>query len=782
MNVFESLFRLSSRALESGLAGMDAALSTAQKSLDGWTGQPPATARNRAPSEGPRGIDDGTAELANRLVRLARSTAQQGDWTTISQELATALRRSLPAEMPASGWQWLALSAQSAQVPFSLGTLAIQEMLRGLATAQSVPPRLLPDFLEFAVEIFGDLHIYFSLQYREELDRQIEAVRRNPDDARMRLELGRTYIKCGLYDQAVRELQVAAKDAAVRPRALYECTVADHRAGRYERAIAAGADSLALDPTNERARYWLWLSAKKAGGYPDEVPDALRMEARDGYNATSLELESVAEEIGLDKTAGGRGTAVFDFDGDGHLDIVIGGAHAGCSLYRNNGDGTFSDVSTGSGLDKCVYAFGLAAGDFDNDGRPDLFVSGLGFFDGQAQLFRNMGDGTFEDVTHDAGLDAWGPGFLATWVDYDCDGHLDLFVVNNLGGLFDRKTPNRLFHNNGDGTFTDVTEDCGLRTSWPSLGAAWGDFDNNGLPDLFVSNMGRSQLFRNNGDGTFTDVSRSAGIDAACFGSSALCCDIDNDGWLDIVQFTYSRPQDAIHTLRTGQGPVDGTPLRIYRNNRDGTFTLISGDRGINGCWGTMSGNAGDVSNNGHLDLLLGNGDPSMDRNEASVLLENDGRQFRNTTFAAGMPFTGKGHGVNMADLTGDGRLHLIVASGGLYPGDLQTTTVFRPKRLPGNYLNVRLQGTRCNRDAIGARVKLRAGGVEQHRLVSGGTGFGCLPCEQHFGLAAAEKVEAIEVRWPGGAVQRFCDLPVNTTVRLVEASSSRALDGSEIL
>jgi hypothetical protein len=165
-----------------------------------------------------------------------------------------------------------------------------------------------------------------------------------------------------------------------------------------------------------------------------------------------------------------------------------------------------------------------------------------------------------------------------------------------------------------------------------------------------------------------------------------------------------------------------------------------------------------------------------MDRVEPFVVLENDGRRFRNVTFTAGMPVTGKSHGANLADLAGDGRMHLISASGGMYPGDLLTTSVFRPTELPGNYVNVRLVGTTCNRDAIGARVKLVAGGREQHRLVSGGSGFGCMPCEQHFGLGQGRAVEAIEVWWPGGGRQRVERPPVNATIRVAQGEGGWTL------
>lgn len=727
-------------------------------------GKEPLEKRNDARRNGPEDFDEAASELANRLVRLAKSGRRHP--SDLMRESIKAAMHSLPHARLKNPVAWLALPIE---IPLSLGSLTVQEIRRSIVSFIAVRPDLWGDFLDYVVEVFSDLPIYFTLRYGEELERRHAYVIENPNDSAARLEYGRTLMKCGLFQEAVIELELAAKHPASKRRALYECQVACYRIGDYSAAMQAGVNCLEHTPGDPRSRYWLWQAAYKAGGYLEEVPEESQMKILAGFEPTTVRMEEVAAEIGLDKTSGGRGTAVFDSNGDGMLDVVIAGAHAGCSFFRNHGDGTFRDASAGSGLDKCVYAFSVAVGDYDNNGLPDLFISGLGFFDGQGVLMRNNGDGTFTDVTKEAGLEMWGPAFTAIWVDYDLDGYLDLFVVNNLGGLFDRKTPNRLYHNNGDGTFTDVTEASGLKSIWTSLGATWGDFRNNGLPDLFVSNLGNSQLFQNNGDGTFTDVSREAGIDASGICSASLCCDIDNDGWLDIVQFSYSRPQDVIFTLENGHGPEGGSPMRVFRNNRDGTFTNIAPELGLDGCWGTMSGAAGDATNSGNLDLLLGNGDPSIDRTEASILLEGDGKRFRNITFSSGMPFTGKGHGVNMADLAGDGRLHLIVGSGGLYPGDLLTTTVHRPTELPGNYLNVRLVGTKSNRDAVGARMRLSCGGGDQFRIVSGGSGFGCLPFEQHFGLGTLGEIGSLEIRWPSGHKQMLESLPVNHTISIVE-------------
>ncbi len=773
VGILHDLFEVSSQVAERGLLMMDTALRGMQSAVEKIAGVEPRKPQAEIPVDGPTNLDEATAELSDRLFRLWWSLrGSRQDVFTVWDDVLKAARRSFGGINLADPRQWLALPFQ---LPLSVGSLMTQQSLRGIYAANSVGPENLLDFASYVTDNLTDVHIFVSLQYKDLLKRYEESVHEHPDDSETRRKLARTLLKMGLYPEAAQEFRKVAEAPGLRADALSDSAVANYRAGRFHEAIADGIASLAADSSSKRARYWLWLAAQKNGGYPETAPPDVKVEVKAGRNRSRVKFDDVAAQIGLDKTAGCRGTAVFDMDGDGYLDIVVACAHGGCSVYHNNGDGTFTDVSVGSGLDECVNTFAIVVGDYNNDGFDDLYITRLGFFPGDSVLYRNNGDGTFTDVTRESGAGCWGASFAAQWVDYDCDGNLDLFVCSNLGGLFERPTPNRLFHNNGNGTFTDVSRDVGIDTISPTIGACWGDYNNDGYPDLFVSSgMGRSKFFRNNGDGTFTDVSRAAGFDNISIGTVAFWCDYDNDGWLDLVQYTWSPEDHVLESLFRGEGPAEGKPMRIYRNNRDGTFTLAPRELGITECFGTMSGSFGDFDNDGHIDFLLGNGDPHMNRTEPAVILQFDetDRKYKNVTFSAGLPYTGKGHGANLADLAGDGRLRLILASGGAYPGDLLTMSVFQPRSLPGNYLNVRLVGTRSNRNAIGARVRLDASDFSRHQLVSGGTGFGCLPYELHFGLGKLEKVDGLEIWWPSGLKQRIKKLPVNSTIRIVEGKA----------
>ena len=760
----KSLLKLPGNFIDTGIRLMDSGAQIV-RSIAGTTNRP-----TELPVDGPTNMDAAVADIANQLVRIGYLTPWgTKDLLAGAGQVWRTAKRSFGYLNPRDP----GILAAPFEFPLAVGGIIADSIARIMAVYHIVGPERLPRLMLEAIELYSDTAVFVSLQYKDVIEKYLDRLQREPNDFATRLLLGRMYIKCGTYDRASEELRGAAENDSTRARALADLVVADYRGGRYEEAIDSGVRAMTANPGNERVREMLWLAAQSLGGYPDRVPAAYRMELKCGTAPASVEYEDIAAKIGLLKTNSGRGTAIFDYNNDGLLDVAISGPHSGCSLYRNNGDGTFTDVSVESGLDQCVNAWAIVPGDYDNDGNEDLFFTGLGFFHGQARLFRNNGDGTFTEKTDEAGLAGWGPSFSASWVDYDCDGKLDLFVAYNYAELFDKHKQNRLFHNNGDGTFTDVTAQSGLFSKYATIGAAWGDYDNDGFPDLFLSSfMGRPALFHNNGDGTFTDVSEQAGFTEPLLGFVCSFLDYDNDGWMDIAQFLWSDHDDFVYTMRNGKGPDDAFPTRIYHNNRDGTFTVKDREIGLDGCWGTMSANAADINNDGNLDIVLGNGSPRMERLEPPSILESDGTRFRNVTFSAGLPAVGKGHGVNFGDLFGDGRISVIIADGGAYPGDLQSTGVYYPKTLPGNYLNVRLRGTKSNRDGIGARVTLRAGGKQQVREVFPGSSFGSLPYEQHFGLKDLESAEAIEIRWPSGLRQRVENPPVNDTILITEGES----------
>jgi tetratricopeptide (TPR) repeat protein len=769
MNLVDSMLRIPAGLARKGLEITEIAASAAQATLERAVG----IKRDRStlpPLGGPADLDHALSELANRTTRIVHFTPAAID------AIPGAIRdwlRAASFSFRFMEWRDPRSLASTLVTPFSLATLGAQAGQRGLMTLEAIGAPRYFEFIKYCVQIFSEFPVYVGLEYEEVIQKQQRWLDRHPDDAATRTELGRTLVKVGRFEEAREELVLAAEDRTVRSVAMHEAGLACYNMGDFSAAIRAGCAALEANPENQSARHWVWLASERLGGYPSDVPAAFRMQPKGGWESSTLRYQEISALCGLDKTSGARGIAIFDYNNDGLLDVAVVAAHAGITLYRNNGDGTFTDVSIESGLYRSTNGFGITAGDYNNDGYTDICICRMGFYGGECELWRNNGDGTFTNVSDESGVASWGPSFSVSFVDYDCDGWLDLFVATNLGGLFDRKTPNRLFHNNGDGTFTDVAVDAGITSKWPTIGHSWGDYNNDGYPDLFLSNaIGPPELYRNNGDGTFTNVTAQANLNHTNLAFGAQWCDVDDDGWLDIIQYSWAIHEDVVHSMRTGEAPSYAHPTRVYRNNRDGTFTEIGRELGIKECWGSMSGNAADLNNDGYLDIALGNGGPLMDRSEPLVILENDGRRFRNVTYTAGLPPMGKGHGVNCADLFNDGRLSILVGTGGNYPGDLMTSSVFCPAVRPGNYLAVHLTGTVSNRSAIGARMRLVAGGREQHRVVNGGSNFGCLSPDQHFGLANLSHAKSLEVWWPSGLKQQFENLPVNTKIRITEGAS----------
>jgi hypothetical protein len=491
----------------------------------------------------------------------------------------------------------------------------------------------------------------------------------------------------------------------------------------------------------------------------------------------------------------GSGAAFLDYDNDGLPDLFLVSGEGGVSrLYHNEGRGRFRDVTAKMGLDRASgWGQGVCAGDFDNDGFTDLFVT----YWGQNHLYRNVGGARFEDVTERAGLKQnrvrYNTG--CAFLDYDRDGRADLFVANYLkfdpatapkpgenpycfyrgiavacgprGLPFDR---NILYHNNGDGTFSDVSEQSGVATPHEnySLGVLTGDFNGDGLTDIYVAcDQTPSLLYINQGNGKFEEeaVLRGAAFDdngRAMSGMGAAAGDYDGDGLPDIFRSNFSDERETLYRNRGG-GEFDDTTIRagLSRNTR-----YVG--------WGC---GFFDFDNDGWPDLLLVNGHvfPEVDRlgidirfRDHAILYRNLGKgAFADVTAGAGPGILAAhaARGAAFADYDNDGVIEVVVNNQNEPPSLLKQSMT-----PPGHWISLRLAGTRSNRSALGARVRVTAGGRTQSDEVrSGGSYLSQNDLRLHFGLGAAAKIERIEVDWPSGVKQTLRDLTADRVVNVEE-------------
>lgn len=494
----------------------------------------------------------------------------------------------------------------------------------------------------------------------------------------------------------------------------------------------------------------------------------------------------------------GAGCAFFDYDNDGWMDIYL--VNSGkCdfydpkpplrnALYRNNRDGTFTDVTGKAGVAGGGYGQGVAVGDYDGDGFPDLYVTQYG----RSILYHNNGDGTFTDVTEKAGVAAPGWSSSAVWFDYDNDGRLDLFVCRFVDFDKSKNLPceadNRpgycipklykpmaswLFHNNGDGTFTDVSEKSGIAKH---LGKAWGavatDINNDGLIDLFVANDTiQNFLFVNRGNGTFEEIGAAAGVAYSeagrpRSGMGVDSADFNQDGWMDLFVAN-----------------IDHEMYSLYQNNHDETFDDQAGPTGIGKATRLMSGwglKFFDYDNDGNLDLFLANGNPDdliqvyhkdVGYEEPLLLFHNSGKSLDNVTAESGPLFTKQlsARGLAIGDFNNDGAVDVLISMNDGAPLLLRNDAAKQ-----NHWLGIRLVGKTANRDAIGARITYSAGNQKRYRMKTGGGSY----LSSHdprivLGTGGVTKLDWIEVSWPRPSklVERFTDLPLDRYITLVEGS-----------
>ena len=495
----------------------------------------------------------------------------------------------------------------------------------------------------------------------------------------------------------------------------------------------------------------------------------------------------------------GTGVAWIDYDQDGLMDLFFVQSAATdayqpphplrCALYHNNGDGTFTDVTERAGVGgEGHYGQGVAVADYDNDGYPDLYVTGYD----RAILYHNNGDGTFTDVTAKAGVsDEGGWSTSAGWFDYDKDGWLDLVVTNYIewtpktniwcgehrpgyrsychpGNYKGQKT--KLYHNNHDGTFTDVSDASGVgKPESKGMGVVLADFNNDGWPDIAIANDSWPNfLFINKHDGTFEDVSLYSGVAASEDGRYEAgmgidAADVDGDGWLDIY-ITH----------------LDFELSRLYHNDQNGTFTDDTYRSGVSAEGMNFSGVSMkfvDYDNDGWPDILQLNGamldniqlyHSAVSYKEPLLMLRNLGKgRFEMVSDSLGPDFVRPvaGRGVATADYDNDGDMDIVTNNRGDYPSLLRNDG--------GNanhWLTVLLIGTKSNRDGIGASLKLTSEGVIQVEQAQNGMGYMSASDPRiHFGLGKRTKIDSLEVTWPSGQADRLTSVPIDRIIAVQE-------------
>jgi hypothetical protein len=484
-------------------------------------------------------------------------------------------------------------------------------------------------------------------------------------------------------------------------------------------AITLLTEQLKEVPQDLSSRWLLNLAYMTLGDYPAQVPAEWLIPPKTFQSDCQFpNFPDVAGPLGVNVNGLAGGCILDDFDNDGFIDIVTSswGFDGDLHYFHNDGNGRFSDRTVEAGLGGLMGGLNIQQTDYNNDGLIDIWVL-RGGWTGKAgrvppSLLRNNGDGTFTDVTEEAGLLSAHPTQTSVWFDYDGDGWLDLFIGHETTDSSD-PDPCELYHNNHDGTFTECAAACGLRVERFVKGVTFLDYDNDGRPDLYLScRDGQNMLFHNDGPDAsgqwkFSDATLRSGLKATqTFPTWSF--DYDNDGWEDIFVSGYSvRNVGDIAADYLGL-PNAGVQAKLYHNNHDGTFTDVTEQMRLNHVFLTMGCNYGDLDNDGWLDFYLGTGNPDLTMLVPKRMFRNaEGKVFQDVTTAGGFGHLQKGHGIGFADFENSGNQDIYEVMGGAYVGDTSFNVLYHNPGNTNRWLKLKLIGVKSNRAAIGARLNV---------------------------------------------------------------------------
>lgn len=565
-----------------------------------------------------------------------------------------------------------------------------------------------------------------------------------------------------------------------------------------EQAIKKYLELLKVYPEDTQSQWLLNIAYMTLGQYPSKVPKEYLVPI--GRKSPNSTLNNVATKMGLDFFGLAGGCIADDFNNDGHYDIVTSswGSQGKMKYFQNDGNGSFIDKTDESKIGKSKGGLHINQTDYNNDGYLDILILRSAWMPQQDwgilpnSLLKNNGDGSFSDVTIEAGIYSTRPTQAACWRDFNNDGFLDLFIANETTHNARKKFPCEFYLNKGDGSFEEVSGKYGLDKVGYFKGCASADVNKDGWQDLYLSNLDgeNTLLLGENQNGEFSGFTKSTSNLSLPFESFACWFfDINNDGWEDLYVNSYDRTafddQGGQFASNILSKPVKTENSALYVNQGNGKFKNAIGslikEKGIS----TMGCNYGDMNNDGFLDFYLGTGAPEYRAIVPNRLYVNkEGKSFKDESFALGVGHIQKGHGISFADFDNDGDQDIYAVMGGAFKGDGFPNALFENSDNKNNWLKLKLKGTQSNAVAIGALIevigKSKSGQtLKIYKTVSSGASFGANPFTAEIGLGQMSEITSVNIAWPNGSTEAvsYSGIALNKKYLIEEGSQPKELE-----
>ncbi|MBV6639786.1 MAG: CRTAC1 family protein [Cyclobacteriaceae bacterium] len=630
--------------------------------------------------------------------------------------------------------------------------------------------------IDKAIDVFQSFHDFFEERIVPDQDKIL---------VELKTQLAIAYLRKGELDNCLVNHNNESCIIPISEKAQHIDTVGSTTAIKYLNEL------LERKPFDFEIRYLLNIAYMTLGEYPQGVPIEFRIPEEYFAQSDFPKFRDVASDLGVNVDGMSGGISIDDFNNDGYLDMVVSawGHDDQIRYFENNGSGGFNDMTAYSGLVGVTGGLNLKHADFNNDGFIDFIILRGAWLENYGKipnsLIRNNGDGTFSDVTVETGIYSEHPTQTAVWADFNLDGWVDIFIANE-------STPNgesqcELFINNVGKTFTDVALEAGISKTGFFKGVASGDINNDGYEDIYLSNFsGENLLYINSSSEktlAFKEAGNELGVSEPLQSFSTWIFDFNNDGFEDIFVSGYSTdiisPPNMLmaNIYYPHDDELKKRRPKLYKNNGNGTFTDVAYDMGLSEPVTTMGCNFGDLDNDGFLDFYLATGDPSFLSIVPNKMYRNNrGQRFEDVTFSGGFGHIQKGHAVGFGDLDMDGDQDIYAVMGGAYEGDNYQNILFEnPIGNANNWINISLEGKTSNRSAIGAKIVLtiEEDGVERKVFHTVGTGasFGGNSLLAEIGIGKATSIKKLDVHWPtqNKKLSSFQDVKINTSIKIVE-------------